>query len=117
MKEKILWVHCAFNGLYEWGKGYVNGKHQLWDEYWHKLFNKTKEHSSCHVRLALSDTYCGCDTLFTLGGSIYLHPMDFTAVFRKDYANIDAIKQVIDDCCKYCGVTYDMTVKERTITV
>lgn len=112
---KLIITKGVFHGIYEWGRGFVSQDvYNRWKSYWltldatfwHHFFTKD------------------CQYLVETGGSIYLHPMDFTLVLRKIgsqyrhdengkrhevFAEIEELDRICSECAKECGGTFEMS--------
>lgn len=80
MKETAIKIKGVFNGLYEWGQGWVStSKRMAWDDF---LENRLKtEVQPIFWKYVPGDKVTGaCGSLIGTGDAIYLHPMGFNAI-------------------------------------
>lgn len=112
MKKEVVFVRGTFDGIYGWGKGfYTTEKAYQWeaalksvDNIFWKVF--TDHHASY-------DTHY----LVATGGSVYLHPMDFTGIIHSlgnssDSFDCKALKEVCDKIAEQCGGTFKLEVSK-----
>lgn len=100
-------VKVNFKGLYTWGVGWVNyAVHRLWDEFLSNYKGTFWNHFK-------SVSFIKADYLVSVGGSVYLHPMDFfTSVNiigstmcgdRETFPCIEELIKFSNDIAKHCG--------------
>lgn len=110
---RVLAFRASFDGLYEWGRGWISHeKAEAWRKYFLGLEGYTFWDIHCNSRK---------DTMYLVGNgcSVYLHPMDITAVAHKmgktshfedgkeveDFMDIDELKEILAGAAKACGGT------------
>ena len=112
---KLIIAKGTFHGIYKWGIGYVSqSAFSRWNSYWSSLDAIFWHH------FATKD----CQYLVETGGSIYLHPMDFTLVlhkiggsYRRDkngneyeiFPEIEELDEICSKCAEACGGTFEMS--------
>lgn len=112
---KLIIIKGTFHGIYEWGVGFVSqDAYSRWNAYWLSLDAIFWHH------FATED----CQYLVGTGGSIYLHPMDFTLVlqkiggsYRRDkngneyeiFPEIEELDEICSKCAEACGGTFEMS--------
>lgn len=110
-------VRGQFHGLYEHGKGWVSDEvYRKWNEFWRTQMSsiRWKYYSS------RGDS---SDYLFSMGGSVYLHPLYFNAIlsnttgveFRGKYVEEYSreLHRLCNECAEYCGGTFTMSHSEE----
>ena len=109
-KEKLVVVKGIFHNIYEWGKCYRDADTA---KAWHNAWNEIKSISWHHARL--DDT----EYLVSVQGSIYLHPMDFSAVLHgcgchtSDTYDCAELKRICEEVAEKCGGTFDLVVSKE----
>lgn len=107
--ETIYKIKGTFHGLYELGKGWDYETSRMWNEFWKgtnpifwKFFQNGQEQH-------LVSTY----------GSIFLHPMNFTAILSAGYMDMDSelaeLKKLCTRCAEACGGTFEMEVTRKQV--
>ena len=112
---KLIIAKGTFHGIYEWGVGFVSQKaYNSWKNYWPSIDAIFWHHFSTD----------DCQYLVGTGGSIYLHPMDFTLVLHKIgsqyrydengnkhevFAEIEELDKICSKCAEACGGTFEMS--------
>lgn len=112
IEKTICYVRGTFHGLYEWGNGWSAETANKWEEYWKtargvfwKYFKKGDE-----------------EYLVTIGGAIYLHPMNFDVVLgscgctvngKHFGSELEELKRLCDGAARACGGTFTMEVSEE----
>lgn len=112
---KLIITKGVFHGIYRWGSGFVSqAAYNRWRNYWLSVDAIFWHH------FATKD----CQYLVGTGGSIYLHPMDFTLVLRKIgsqysydengnkhevFAEIEELDKICSKCAEACGGTFEMS--------
>lgn len=135
MTQFAIKVRGIFNDIYEWGNGFKdNETYSAWHRFWGVEFGKKHR---LFWKYAEGDNFGGCGHLSSNSGSIYMHPMDFTAVLvassgcvkvspskeGKDYYNhfeseLRTLKEICDECAAYCGGSFNLQIsKEFAIEV
>lgn len=132
MKQFAIKVNGVFKGIYEWGKGY---KSQLaankFEEFWTEVFPRL---GAIHWKYAENTRFGECGLLACIGGSIYMHPMEFNSVLvasagvvmsemGKDgemYYNhfgseVRELNRVCEACAKYCGSTFELYISKEFV--
>ena len=109
-KEKIVVVKGTFHNIYEWGKCYRDADTA---KAWHNAWNEVKSFVWHHTRLD------NTEYLVSVQGSIYLHPMDFSAVLHgcgchtSDTYDCAELKRICEEVAEKCGGTFDLEVSEE----
>ena len=113
MRKHTILVKGVFNGLYFWGEGWRDNSVAIkWREFW----KNNKSYIWKYVRLNDSDY------LVSVTNSIFLHPMDFTALLTEcgclcngSYFNddIERLYKLCSECAEYCGGSFKMLVSEE----
>lgn len=105
-------VHGTFSGLYEWGKGWVSSEaSNAWNEFLENL-NATYWHS------VLVEDFDKTWYLVGTHGSVYLHPMDFNAVFHNcgvhsaDDFSCEELEEICKELAQACGGTFELAVSK-----
>ena len=112
---KIATAKGVFKGFYEWGPGWtVPEAAAKWREFWDNLSGV------CHWR-HFNDGRS--DYLVSVGGSVFLHPMDFSLLHRQfgatkvcqdgadwkvRYDDIEELREVCERCAKHCGGSFEL---------
>lgn len=112
---KLIIAKGTFHGIYEHGSGFVSQEvYNKWMSYWLSLDAIFWDHFFTKDSQFLVET----------GGSIYLHPMDFTLVLRKIwsqyrhdkngnkhevFAEIEELDKICSKCAEACGGTFEMS--------
>lgn len=118
-RKSAMSIQGVFNGIYEWGEGFVSYDiQQAWNWFWKVEFPKRH---FLFWKYAEGDDFGGCGHLSGLCGSIYMHPMNFKATLvsdtgvvkispceGKDYicsfaSEIRELKKICDEAAEYCG--------------
>ena len=130
MKQFATKVNGVFNGIYEWGRGFMSrGMASKWDWYWKVEFPKK---GYIFWKYAEGNGFGECGNLVCTNGSIYMHPMEFNSVLvasggcihistgsdKKRYYNhfesvLRELKEICDDCAAFCGGTFDLYVAKE----
>lgn len=98
---KILKMKVVFNGLYEWGGGFVSHiAAEKWDNFW-------KNWRSCFWRTVFDN---GSTFIVSVGGGGMIHPMDFEIVLKiigtsndNDCPEYDELKKACEKAAAICG--------------
>ena len=112
---RLIIAKGTFHGIYKWGIGFVSQKtYNNWRNYWLSLDAIFWHHFPTK----------DCQYLVGTGGSIYLHPMDFTLVLQKIgsqyrydengnkhevFAEIEELDKICSKCAEACGGTFEMS--------
>ena len=115
---KLIITKGTFHGIYEWSVGFVGGNaidtFHKWNNYWLSLDAIFWHHFSTD----------DCQYLVGTGGSIFLHPKDFTLVlhkiggsYRRDekgneyeiFPEIEELDKICSKCAEVCGGTFEMS--------
>jgi hypothetical protein len=98
---------------------------QKWNWWWRVEFPK-KDY--IFWKYADGDDFGGCGQLSTIGGSIYMHPMNFNAtllntggcrcislVDGQDYfvhfaSEVRELKKICDECAEFCGGQFFLNI-------
>lgn len=108
MIEHIVLVKGTFGGIYEWGKGYLNGKGQLWRE-------ALADVKDIMWKVVTKDDH---EYLLSVQGSIYLHPMDFRTVLHScgchsaDTFDCGNLLKICNKIAEHCGGTFKLEVSK-----
>lgn len=113
---KLIITKGTFHDIYKWGVGFVSQKaYNSWKNYWPSI-----DTIFWHYFATDND----CQYLVETGGSIYLHPMDFTLVlqkiggsYRRDkngneyeiFPEIEELDEICSKCAEACGGTFEMS--------
>lgn len=113
---KLVIARGTFNGLYEWGTGWLSCRTAAkWNAYW---LRPPKERKGSIFWRVLVD---GDGTPFAVGtgGSAYMHPMGFDIVLQKlgssisrgreVFPEMDALREMCEECAAECGGLFHMT--------
>ena len=124
-KKHSITIKGVFNGIYEWGKGFKDSNtFSAWNRFWEMEFPKKKPP---FWKYADGDDFGGCGHLSCIGGSIYMHPMDFhttlisdgcvciSTVDGKDYYNhfsseLEELTKICEECAEFCGGTFSLYI-------
>lgn len=117
-------IKGEFSGIYEWGRGFKDrNMANTWNWWWRVEF--PKKHYT-FWKYSDGDDYGGCGHLSCIGGSIYMHPMNFSVtllstggcvctsrVEGKDYfvqfaSELRELKKICDDCAEFCGGSFSL---------
>ena len=114
---KVVTAKGVFKGFYEWGPGWTDlAAADRWCEFWEGL-NAT---NPCHWRHFMDGD---CRHLVSVGGSVYLHPMDFTLLYRQigttkvclddgrwveKFGGVDELKEICEKCAEYVGGSFEL---------
>lgn len=132
-KKRAINFYGSFNGIYEWGTGYVSTLAQFkWKEYWEKVF-PTKNH--CHWNIYVKgNNYGGCGSLIGLSNAIYMHPMAIYGVFvergvsmgcslpEEDhkyhysyvfYEELEELRKICTEAAEYCGGSFTLETSKE----
>lgn len=130
MKQFATKVNGVFNGIYEWGRGFMSrNMESKWDWYWKVEFPKK---GYIFWKYANNYGFGECGYLVCTDGSIYMHPMEFNSVLvasggcvcssmgsdNKRYYNhfesaLRELKEICDDCAAFCGGTFDFFISKE----
>lgn len=106
-------VMGKFNGIYEWGDGWISGKKEKWDEYLSNLKNSHWKY------FRLNEPTHSTDYLIAIDNVIFLHPLSFSAVMTYipgmsiyDKADVDELYNICKELAEYCGGTFTMEVSK-----
>lgn len=111
-KEKIVVIRGIFNNIYFWGKGYRDADTA---KAWHNAWENIKSICWKHFREPFHNT----EYLVSVQGSIYLHPMNFSAVLHgcgchtSDTYDCAELKKICEEVAEKCGGTFDLEVSEE----
>ena len=113
----------VFKGFYEWGHGWtVPGAADRWREFWDKRFHDERRIYWAHFRDGV-DSVVSTDFLVGVGGSVHLHPMDFTLVYHQlcstkvrlengkwveKCGGIDELREICGECAAFVGGTFEL---------
>ena len=113
----------VFKGFYEWGPGWtVPGAADRWREFWDKRFHDERRIYWAHFRDGV-DSVVSTDFLVGVGGSVHLHPMDFTLVYHQlcstkvrlengkwveKCGGIDELREICGECAAFVGGTFEL---------
>lgn len=109
MKKTIVVVKGTFNNIYFSGKGYRDLETlKNWNDAWENI-------KSFHWKYFKTS-----NTQYLVGvqGSIFLHPMDFKAVFHgcgchtDDTFNCKDLQRICNEVAEKCGGTFDLEVSK-----
>ena len=119
-------IKGEFSGIYEWGNGFKDrNMADTWNWFWRVEFRKKRY---LFWKYSEGDDFGGCGHLSSISGSIYMHPMDFSAtlistggcvcissVEGKDYYNhfqseLRELKKICDECAEFCGGHFTLRV-------
>lgn len=103
---KITRISGVFSGIYGWGNGFYSSEKAIqWYNYWQNykgIFWKV-----------LNEDFAGQITTYLVNttGSIYMHPMDFTAIMCDiNEMKLEELKTACEECAKACGGSFSMSV-------
>lgn len=113
----IITARGVFKGLYEWGTGWSSTEtEEKWRGFWSGL-DRSKSTYWRHFKDGDSDY------LVSTGGSVYLHPMDFTMLVRKlgttkvrlenggleeRFGAVDELRDLCAECAEACGGSFEL---------
>ncbi len=113
----------VFKGFYEWGPGWtVPGASDRWREFWDKRFHDERRIYWAHFRDGV-DSVVSTDFLVGVGGSVHLHPMDFTLVYHQlcstkvrlengkwveKCGGVDELREICGECAAFVGGTFEL---------
>lgn len=122
--EHICVVRGTFAGLYAWGEGWSEEVANKWEEYWKNI-------KSIYWKYMPAKYKTSSGQLVNTGGSIYLHPMGFSAVIRsaggtcprgndddledRYGGELDELKKLCEGACEVCGGSYTQVAQAHTI--
>lgn len=112
---RLIITKGVFHDIYKWGAGFVSHDvYDRWNNYWSSLDAIFWNHFFTK----------DCQYLVGTGGSIFLHPMDFTLMLRKIggqyrcnkngsrrevFAEIEELDKICSKCAEACGGTFEMS--------
>lgn len=111
MKMSIVLVRGVFKDIYFWGKGWKD------NETYRKFKEAERNIKSYFWNLHKSDDGMSSDYLVSVDGSVYLHPMDFSAVLHRCGSSEDSfacgdLKRICEEIAAYCGGSFEMEVSK-----
>lgn len=108
----ICKVKGIFKGLYKWGEGWDIATKKKWDEFWGDINNRS-------IFWKYFKDNNECDYLFGIQGSIFLHPMNFSAILYAEFGDInnqiEELRKLCSNCAEYCGGAFDMEMKSKSV--
>lgn len=129
MTKKAINYYGTFNGIYEWGRGFISTFVQFkWDEYWRCVFpNRTRK---CHWKTYVKGSGLGeCGSLVGTSKAIYMHPMGIYGVFvegglscgcslpeedhKYEYkyvfeTELNELREICEEAAAYCGGSFTL---------
>lgn len=119
---KVITAKGVFNGFYEWGPGWTDpAAAERWREFWDGFDNKRWCYWT-HFRDG-ADSVVSTDFLVGVGGSVHLHPMDFTLLYRRicstkvclengewaeKFGEVDELKEICEKCAEFVGGSFEL---------
>jgi len=110
---RIITLKGTFNGLYRWGDGWDSATEKKWNDYWRNQLKSYFWHF-----FEVHKGHGDAQYLVTTGGSIYLHPMNFSLVMQKFggcyhynedgsktevHSEIEELQEICEECAAFCG--------------
>jgi hypothetical protein len=132
MKRKAINFYGSFEGLYDWGRGWISREAMgKWDYWWKYEFPKM---GTIHWKEYIPSYDSGaCGSLLGLGKAIYLHPMAIYGTFVESgcscacyidgerykfvfYNELKELNKICKAVAEYCGAEFHMdTTREFDI--
>ena len=110
---KLIIAKGVFKNIYYWGTGFVSMKAGAkWGAFW----AGQRDASGCFWRTYIHD---GTPYVVGIGGSVYMHPMDFDLVLhklgssyqggREIFPEVDELVRICTECAEECGGSFEMS--------
>lgn len=129
---KIIKVRGIFHDIYGWGVGFYSQEiAQKWNYFWRAKFTPKTFWSYVQPKDIWAS---GTLALNTGGGSIYMHPMDFTVMLTNNSGThngqiigdtyyessfewqISELYEICKECAEFCGGSFTMQVSKEVET-
>ena len=110
---KLIIAKGVFKDIYYWGTGFVSVKASAkWGAFW----AEQRDAPGCFWRTYIHD---GTPYVVSVGGSVYMHPMDFDLVLhklgssyqggREIFPEVDELVRMCTECAEECGGSFEMS--------
>lgn len=110
---KLIIAKGVFKDIYYWGTGFVSVKASAkWGAFW----AEQRDAPGCFWRTYIHD---GTPYVVGIGGSVYMHPMDFDLILhkmgssyqggREIFPEIDELVRICTKCAEECGGSFEMS--------
>lgn len=110
---KLIIAKGVFKNIYYWGTGFVSVKASAkWGAFW----AEQRDAPGCFWRTYIHD---GTPYVVGIGGSVYMHPMDFDLVLhkmgssyrggREIFPEVDELVRICTKCAEECGGSFEMS--------
>jgi hypothetical protein len=111
MKTQVTQVKVVFEGIYEWGRGFLGHEQYVnWYLFWSKV---NKIYWNCFMKQ--ENGQMSYYLVTTYGGG-YIHPQDFTLTLtRVSNGLINELKELCEECARDCGGTAKLYVATKDV--